>query len=80
MSKPTLSDFNKIIIKSLDTNKINRPDSMPAKFLQISANVTDCHLSNIIACDISKNIVNFVNTFLSNSFLLTANVIKTIMF
>ena len=123
MPKPTASDFNKIIIKSLDTNKVTGPDSMPAKFFQISANVTDCHLFNIIACDISKNryskqdqvrpvfkkddrtkikkywpvshlnmfseiykrflhenLMNFVNTFLSNSFLLTANVITTIIF
>ena len=41
--------------KSLDTNKVLVPDGIPAKFVQMSANVIDCHLSNIIACDISKN-------------------------
>ena len=41
--------------KSLDPNKATGPDGIPAKFVQMSANVIDCHLSNIIACDISKN-------------------------
>ena len=54
MPKPAASDINKII-KSLDTNKATRPDGIPAKFVQMSANVIDCNLSNIIACDISKN-------------------------
>ena len=54
LPKPTASDINKMI-KSLDTNKATGPDGVPAKFAQMSANVTDCHLSNIIACDISKN-------------------------
>ena len=47
LPKPTASDINKII-KSLDTNKATGPDGIPAKFVQMSANVTDCHLSNII--------------------------------
>ena len=54
LPKPTASDINKII-KSLDPNKATGPDGIPAKFVQMSANVIDCHLSNIIACDISKN-------------------------
>ena len=54
LPKPTASDINKII-KSLDTNKATGPDGIPAKFVQISANVIDCQLSNIITCDISKN-------------------------
>ena len=54
LRKPTASDINKMI-KSLDTNKATGPDGIPAKFLQISANAIDCHLSNIITCDISKN-------------------------
>ena len=54
MIKLTASDINKII-KSLDTNKATGPDGIPAKFVQMSANVIDCHLSNIITCDISKN-------------------------
>ena len=54
LPKPTASDINKII-KSLDTNKATGPDGIPAKFVQISANVVDCQLSNIITCDISKN-------------------------
>ena len=28
---------------------------MPATFVRMSADVIDCHLSSIIACDISKN-------------------------
>ena len=51
--KPTAIDINEII-KSLDTNKATGPDGIPAKFVQISANVIDCHLSNIITCDIKK--------------------------
>ena len=40
---------------SLDTNKATGPDGIPAKFIQISANVIDCPvLANIITCDISK--------------------------
>ena len=54
MIKPTASDINKII-KSLNTNKATGPDGIPAKFVQMSANVIDCHLSNIITCDLSKN-------------------------
>ena len=41
--------------KSLDTNKATEPDGIPAEFTKMSANVSDCHLSNIIACEISKN-------------------------
>ena len=54
LPKPTGSNINETI-KSLDTNKATGPDGISAKFVQISANVIDCHLSNIIACDISKN-------------------------
>ena len=54
LPKPTASDINKIS-KSLDANKATGPDGIPAKFSKRSANVSDCHLSNIIACDISKN-------------------------
>ena len=54
LPKQTASDVNKII-KSLDTNKATGPDGIPAKFLQMSANAIDCHLSNILTCDISKN-------------------------
>ena len=54
LPKPTAKDINKIV-KSLDTNKATRPDGIPTKFVQMSANVIDCHLSNIITCDISKN-------------------------
>ena len=54
LPKPTASDINKII-KSLDPNKATGQDGIPAKFVQMSANVIDCRLSNIIACDISKN-------------------------
>ena len=54
LPKPTASEINKII-KSLDKDKATGPEGTPAKFVQMSANVIDCHLSNIIACDISKN-------------------------
>ena len=54
LPKPTASDINEII-KSLDRNKATGPDGVPAKFVQMSANFIDCHLSNIIAYDISKN-------------------------
>ena len=54
LPKPVASDINKII-KSLDTNKATGPDGIPAKFVQMSANAMNCHLSNIITCDISKN-------------------------
>ena len=54
LPKPTASDINKII-KSLDTNKTTGPDGIPAKFVQMSANLIDCHLSNIISFDILKN-------------------------
>ena len=40
---------------SLDTNKVTGPDGIPAKFFQISVSVTNCHLSNIIPCDLSEN-------------------------
>ena len=54
LPKPTASDINKII-KSLDTNKTTGPDGIPAKFVQMSANLIDCHLSNIISFDLLKN-------------------------
>ena len=53
LPKPTASDINQIF-KSLDTNKSTGPDYIPVKFVQMSANVIDCRLSNIITCDISK--------------------------
>ena len=53
LPKPAPCDINKII-KSLDPNRATGPDGIPAKSLQMSANVIDYHLSNIIACDISK--------------------------
>ena len=52
--KPTASDINKII-KFLDTNEATRSHDMSAKFVKMSANVIDCRLSNITACDISEN-------------------------
>ena len=54
LPKTTAIDINKIII-SLDTSKATGPDGIPAKFVQMAANVIDWHLSNIITCDISKN-------------------------
>ena len=54
LAKPTASDINKVI-KPLDTNKAIGSDGIPDKFVQMSANVIDCHLSNIITCDTSKN-------------------------
>ena len=43
------------MIKSLGPNKATGPDGISAKFVQMSAIVIDCHLSNIITCGISKN-------------------------
>ena len=54
LQQPTAGGINKII-KSLDTNKATGPNGIPAKLVQMSANVIDCHLSNIIAWDISEN-------------------------
>ena len=54
LPKPTASDINKII-KSLDTNKATGPDGISANCVKISANIIDCHLSNIIANDILGN-------------------------
>ena len=48
LQQPTAGGINKII-KSLDTNKATGPNGIPAKFVQMSANGIDCHLSNIIA-------------------------------
>ena len=48
------SDFNKII-KSLNVNKAKGLDGISAKFVNMSANVIDCHLANIINNDISSN-------------------------
>ena len=48
------SDFNKII-KSLNVNKAKGLDGISAKFVNMSANVIDCHLANIINNDISLN-------------------------
>ena len=54
LPKPTASDINKII-KSLDTNKATGPDGISAKYVKISANIIDSHLSNIISYDLSDN-------------------------
>ena len=54
LPKPNAEDINKII-KSLNTKKATGPDRISAKLVQLSANVIDCHLSNIIAEDISLN-------------------------
>ena len=41
------SDINKII-KSLNVNKAKGVDGISAKFVEMSANVIDCHLANTI--------------------------------
>ena len=48
----TKSDINKAI-KSLNISKAKGPDGISAKFAKISADVVDCHLTNIINNDIS---------------------------
>ena len=50
-----VNDVCKKIIKKkfLDTNKATGPDGV--RFVQMSANVIDCHLSNTITRHISKN-------------------------
>ena len=50
----TTGDINKII-KPLDINKATEPDGISAKYVKMSANVIDCHLSNFIASDTSDN-------------------------
>ena len=54
LPKPTVSDINKNI-KPLNLNKATGPDDIPAKFVKMSSNVINCHLANIIVCNISKN-------------------------
>ena len=54
LPKPSASDINKIIT-CLDTNKATGPDGISAKYVKMSANIINCHLSNIIATDISDN-------------------------
>ena len=49
-----MKNFQKFLL-TLFTNKATGPDDIPAKFVQMSDNVSDCHLSNIIVYDISKN-------------------------
>ena len=46
------NDINKII-KSVNVNKAKEPDGISAKFVKMSANIFDCHLTNIINSDIS---------------------------
>ena len=43
------------IVRFLNVNKANEPDSISAKFVKISANAIDCHSANIINNDISLN-------------------------
>ena len=47
-------------MKYLDTNKATGPDGIPAKYISMSASVTDWYLSDIIACDILKNILSML--------------------
>ena len=51
---PSTKDINNII-KSLNVNKATGPDGIPAKFIRMSANVIDSHLTNIIDKDIDQN-------------------------
>ena len=46
-----MKNFQKFLL-TLFTNKATGPDGIPAKFVQMSDNVSDCHLSNIIVYDI----------------------------
>ena len=54
LPKPTASDINKRI-QSLDTNKATGSNGIPAKFVEMSFNVIDFYLPNIITCNILKN-------------------------
>ena len=51
---PSTKDINNII-KSLNFNKATGPDGIPEKFIRMSANVIDSHLTNIIDKDIDQN-------------------------
>ena len=42
-------------IKEGDSKKATVPDKIPPKIIKLSANVIDCHLTNIINSDIEKN-------------------------
>ena len=46
-------DINQII-KSLTINKVKGPDGISAKFVEISADIIDCHIAKIINKDISN--------------------------
>ena len=50
----TTQEINKII-NSLNSDKATGPDSIPVKFIKMSANVIDSHLANIINEDIDLN-------------------------
>ena len=54
MPHPSTKNINNII-KSLNVNKATGPDGIPAKFIRMSANVIDSHLTNIIDKDIDQN-------------------------
>ena len=47
-------DINKII-KSLNINKAKVPHGTATRFVKTSADITDCHIANIINKDISNN-------------------------
>ena len=47
-------DINQII-KSLNINKAKGPDGISDKFFEISTDITDCHIANIINKDISNS-------------------------
>ena len=43
------------IIKSLNINKAKGPDGISGKFVEISADIIDCNISNIINENVSNN-------------------------
>ena len=54
LASASAKDINQLI-KSLNINMAKGPDGIPAKFVKISADITDCHIANIINKDISNN-------------------------
>ena len=50
----SVQDVNKII-KSLNPNKATGPERIPPKIVNLSANIIDSHLPNIINNDLNKH-------------------------
>ena len=54
LPKAEVEEINRIL-KSLNVKKATGPDGIAPKFVKMSANIIDCHLTNIINNDITQN-------------------------